>query len=363
VHKSRLTLRSSILLCAVLGWSTRFAHAAPGQTPLPKDESSIEQDLDEDDHSFTPLDTEKLKSTDSPSSDVPVEPTAPPAAVTETPPPPETAPPPERPPTTVIQSDPEDTSHLGKSEKIFDWSKHENETSVKHPFYEKGLIRIDKDRNYYYKVDETEQKHAFSIHVGTIEFADLSNPDTPDSPYRSFDSNYEDSSNPQIIFEYEWQAWRTPIGKFGFRVGSGIFVAQGHGHFVHNYSESKGIVTPRETFTFLMMPNTFGVVYRLHMFHKQLFVPYAEGGGVAYTFSEVRDDGVNPKFGGAFGAYGAAGVAINLTYFDYMTRIQLDREYGINACYLALEFRRFQALTTRYDFSSNYINGGFLMEY
>jgi hypothetical protein len=355
VHNQRILLVLTLIF-SLSGVSRRSFAAAAGKTALPTNEDSIEQDLDEDDRSFDPsLSDEKINASDNPDHDAdsilsaPASPSQ--AAPTVDEPKEYSAP-------TIGESTHEEYDS-SKSEKIFDWSKHQGETEVKHPFAEKGLQRITKDRTYFYKVGESDQKSAVSVHAGMFDPTELSNPDTPDSPYASFEANYDQSSNPAILFEYEWQLWRTPIGKFGVRLGSGIFVAQGHGHFVHDYNE----VEPRETFTFMMFPNTVGAVYRFHMFHKQLFVPYVEGGGVAFAFTELRDDDKGPKFGGALGAYGAGGVGINLTYFDYMSRTQLDREYGINACYLTLEYRRFQAVTTRYDFTSDYLNGGFLMEY
>jgi hypothetical protein len=309
------------------------AKAAPASTPL--DESAIEQDLEEDDGSFVP--------DDDAAQEIP----------SETPVPAEPEPAPD------LKPAPETYRASGSSgEKIFDWSKHRGETQVKHPFAEKGLIRIGKDKAYYYKVNESEQKRAASMHVGLYDPVNLSNPDS--SYHATFAENYDQSSNPTVIFEYEWQGWRNPFGKFGIRAGTGVFVAQGHGHFVEGVNAN---LVPREQFTFVAMPNTLGVIYRMHIWHKQLFVPYAEGGGIAFTFGEFRDDDKAPKWGGALALYGAAGLAVNLTYFDYMTRTQLDREYGINACYLTVEYRHVASLSQRFDFTSDFFNGGFLVEF
>jgi hypothetical protein len=46
-----------------------------------------------------------------------------------------------------------------------------------------------------------------------------------------------------------------------------------------------------------------------------------------------------------------------------MSAIQLDREYGINRVYLTAEFRGIVSITQNYDFTSNLINGGLLMEF
>ncbi|MEL4474474.1 hypothetical protein, partial [Shewanella algae] len=78
------------------------------------------------------------------------------------------------------------------------------------------------------------------------------------------------------MLDYEWQIWRIGVGKIGLTAGLGIFTSQGHGHFAHP-SLNPGL-TPLETFTFLAMPVTVGAVYRLHIWDRQLFVPFGSGG-------------------------------------------------------------------------------------
>lgn len=273
------------------------------------------------------------------------------AAAADTPPKP--PPPPTTPPSPKYQSD-------GTSEKVFDWSKYENAKEVPHPFAEKGLMRITKDRTYIYKVDQTDQKRAASFRIGIFNPENLANPDAKGQAGSTFDENYDQATNPAIMFDYEWQLWRMPVGKVGVRAGTGVFIAQGNGHFSSPVNQGR---TPREIFTFWAMPTVLGAVYRLQFWDKQLFVPYAEGGGMAIPFGEFRDDDRPPKWGGAFAAYYVGGVAMNLTYFDKMSGIQLDREYGINRVYLTAEYRGIVGLSSNYDFTSTLINGGLLMEF
>jgi len=244
----------------------------------------------------------------------------------------------------------------GSGEPIFDWSKHKNESEVKHPFAEKGLIRITKDRDYLYKVDESEQSRAFDFRVGLFNPTNLKNPKTN----RTFADTYDNPSGPALLFNYEWQLLRGAIGKLGLQVGAGAFVAQGHGHFNSAINADK---TPREVFTFALIPVNVGAVYRFGIWHRQLLVPYVAGGGTLFGFTEMRDDDKPPKFGGSLGAYYAAGGAFNLTYFDALSRINLDREYGINAVYLTVEYRGIVSLSNNFDFSSDLLNAGFLLEY
>ena len=204
-----------------------------------------------------------------------------------------------------------------------------------------------------------------SLQIGVFDPKNLRNPDAPaDSSTASFDANYDQTSNPAVLLTKEWRMFEGALGKVAFRMGTGAFVAQGHGHFHKDggtpVNQDK---TPMEVLTFIAMPNSAGVVYRLKFADRPLLVPYVEGGGIAFTFMEFRDDNKPPKFGGSLAGYGAAGLGLNLTWFDYLSRIRLDAEYGINAVYLTAEYRRIQAITTRFDFTSDFINAGFLMEY
>lgn len=266
---------------------------------------------------------------------------------------------PQAPPSRSTRTVPKESSESG--EKIFDWRQHEGETTVKHPFAEKGLVRISRDGTYWYKVKESQSDRAMTFQAGPINPVNLRNPDADaGETHATFADNYDQTTNPAFMISKEWEIWKGPLGKLGFRLGSGAFVAQGHGHFAGKVNQDK---VPLEVFTFIAMPNTVGAVYRMQFSRRPLFVPYLEGGGIGFTFMEVRDDNKPPKFGVSPAAYGAGGMALNLTYFDYLSRIQLDHEYGITAVYLTLEYRRIQAIVTRFDFSSDYFNGGFLMEY
>lgn len=254
----------------------------------------------------------------------------------------------------------DDYAPQGPSRKIFDWSKHQGQKEVPHPFAEKGLLRIQKDGTYVYRVDESPQKTAVGVRFAAFYPENLENPDKAGLRGATFDENYDEAGSPAVLLDYEWRFWNSPIGKWGLRLGGGLYVAQGHGHFE---SDSNADLEPREVFTFVVVPLNVGAVFRLQLWHKQLIVPYAEGGVTAYGFSEIRDDGKSPKFGGAPASYFAVGGGLNLTYFDNFARIQLDREYGINRVYLTAEFRTSIALTDTYDFSGDMINAGFLMEY
>lgn len=263
--------------------------------------------------------------------------------------------------TTSTPSNPHEDLAPDDDGKVFDWSKHQGESEVAHPFASKGLTRITKDLKYIYDVKESPQKYAVSAHFGMIDLSNLSNPEEGGQPSSSFADNYDSPTVPAVFIDYEWQLWRPGIGKLGLTAGSGVIVAQGNGHFVHpDLNPGK---SPQEVFTFLAFPLSIGAVYRLKIWDNQLFVPYAAGGISGFGFTELRDDNKSPKFGGSAATYFAAGTAINVTYFDKISRLTLDREYGINRMYFFGEYRALISLSNRYDFSSDYINGGLLMEF
>jgi hypothetical protein len=253
-------------------------------------------------------------------------------------------------------------ARASKDAVLFDWSKHQNATEVAHPYAEKGLMRITRDKTYIYRVSESEQQTAAQIRFGAYNPENLEAPPNSDGTRSTFEENYNQTDNPAVMVDWEWQLWKSPIGKWGITAGAGAYVAQGNGHFAGNINAQEG-KTPLEVFTLAVIPVNAGVTYRLQIWDKQMIVPYASGGGTIFGFGEFRDDNKAPKWGGSYGAYFAGGGALNLTYFDALSKIQLDREYGINAVYLTAEYRNIVGLSSNFDFSSNFVNGGFLLEY
>ncbi|HAG91953.1 MAG TPA: hypothetical protein DCL41_08780 [Bdellovibrionales bacterium] len=251
----------------------------------------------------------------------------------------------------------------GESRPRFDWEPYKGVDRVPHPDAKRGLLRVTKDKVYVYKVKTSEQTRGVSFRLGYFDPTKLKNPEAVDQANSTFAENYDSTSNPTFLLDYEWQLLHIGIAKVGLKVGSGFYIAQGNGHFETPQTGKTGVDKPRETFTFLMLPNSLGAVARFQIWDNQLIVPYVDGGVLGFTFSEFRDDGQNPKFGGAFGAYGAVGGQFNLSVFDAITRAQLDREYGINRIFIVGEYRTVLGLSDKYDFSSDLINGGFLMEF
>src|SRR5690606_1963146 len=129
----------------------------------------------------------------------------------------------------------------------------------------------------------------------------------------------------------------------------GMYFAQGQGQF------QDGSLA-REKFTLLVFPLSAGVVYRLQFWDDQFLVPYACGGADLFLFAERRDDDLNPdlgaKYGAAPAAHGCGGLGVRLGRGP-RAFIDLDREYGINSMWVTGEYRRYVALSDRFDFSSD----------
>jgi hypothetical protein len=226
---------------------------------------------------------------------------------------------------------------------------------IKHPNAAKGLTKITRDKVYIYKIKKSDQTKASSFKIGMFSPNELENKETG----VSFEDFYE-TNNVGILFDYEWQLFQK-FGKLGLKVGSGIAMAQGTGVF-KNENGTTGAFEPKEKLTFIIMPNTVGAITRLQFWEKQILVPYGEGGGTIFTFAETRDDGKNPKFGAAFGAYFAVGAAFSLAFLDDISMIELDRDYSINNVYFTAEYRFYQGFGD-FNFTGELINGGVTVEF
>ncbi|MBX7231440.1 MAG: hypothetical protein K1X29_05085 [Bdellovibrionales bacterium] len=224
---------------------------------------------------------------------------------------------------------------------------------IQHPNAAQGLVKITKDKVYIYKTKVSDQKRASSLHLGFFQPTRLQNPETG----RSMDEFYP-HQNPMLLYDYEWQFFQR-LGKMGFKLGTGLAMTYGSGQFENDFN---GNLQPLEKFTFLVVPNSAGLIYRFQYWEKQFLVPYIEGGGIGLGFAELRDDGKRPKFGGALATYYVAGMAFKMNFLDPQSMILLDRDYSINAVYLFAEFRAALGFG-RFDFSSQQINGGATVEF
>lgn len=146
--------------------------------------------------------------------------------------------------------------------------------------------------------------------------------------------------------------------RFGLKIGSGLFFANGNGRFADGSAALEG-------YTLMMFPNTISGILYLQFWDRQPLIPYAEGGADINLFNEMRDDNKPPlgRFGGSLEAHVAAGVMVPLSLFDRKAMIRMDQEYGINNVYISAEYRIIQHIAGRFDFSSQFFNGGVVVEF
>ncbi len=257
-----------------------------------------------------------------------------------------------------LESDAEPVPIIKKNKKRIDRQARPESRYVEHPNADKGLIKIDKEKVYYYKVPTSEQKNAGNFKIAIYSPSNLENPEDPS--LLSYDSIYDEGESPLLLYEHEWQIWQK-FGKFGLTAGGGFFFAEGKGQFANGSSER-----PKESFMLFVFPIHVGAIYRMQFTDGQRFVPYGGGGVGGMAFAERRDDDLNPSLGARFGfspnalAYG--GVAVQLGSGS-RSFLDLDREYGINKFWLTAEYRTYIHFGGDYDFSGDAFNGGFTAEF
>ncbi|HEY8272628.1 MAG TPA: hypothetical protein VIG33_17170 [Pseudobdellovibrionaceae bacterium] len=198
---------------------------------------------------------------------------------------------------------------------------------IHHPDAKKGLIRIEQDGTYVYKIKTTKKNQ-----TGIVRFGFMSPPDIKSADGLSdFKSMYTSSEVPTIMFDYEWQPF-SKYGKLGLQVGMGVGTANGQGHFLKD-----GSIAP-EKYTFVILPLNVGLLYRLEYFNRQWVAPYVAGGGTYIAVAELRDDG-KQHFSGTPAAYAGGGLMFNITALDKSMAFNLDSEYGVGNLWFVAEYR------------------------
>jgi hypothetical protein len=201
----------------------------------------------------------------------------------------------------------------------------------------------------HYKVDELPPiKGAFYLRFGTIGPYDI----TGDSG-ATFQQMYSNSSSFVIFAEYERYLGNF-LGKWTLKLGTGLTTEEGNGRFV-----SDPTTVPLEKFNFIILPNTALLNYKFKFSDTQILTPYVEGGAGYFTFIEYRDDGDQTNIGGAGVLAASGGLLISMNLLDRNAASIMYEDYGVNHLWFDLQFRRYQGIDDKKDFSSNMITGGF----
>ncbi len=235
----------------------------------------------------------------------------------------------------VLSETPAPTKTLNKGVKL-----------IHHPDAKKGLIRIEQDGTYVYKIQTTKKNH-----TGIVRFGLMTPPNIQSADGKSdFKSMYTSSDVPTILFDYEWQPF-SKYGKLGMQTGAGIATATGQGHFLRDGTAAT------EKYTFLIVPLDLGLIYRLEYFKRQWIAPYVAGGGTYIAVAELRDDG-KQSFTGTPAAYATGGLMFNITAIDKSMAFNLDNEYGVGNLWLVAEYRLQTAFSKDLDFTGSIMSLG-----
>lgn len=236
--------------------------------------------------------------------------------------------------------------------------KNNRRRYIEHPNAAKGLIRIDKDRVYYYKPEQSEKKFSVSVMGGVYDPTELSNPETG----YTFSETYSNSSFPMLLLNFEKPFFKN-FESLKYYLGGGFYFAEGNGQYD---TDNPPPETPQEEFMLFVFPLSFGINYYLHIWDNQWLIPYGGGGVTGFLFGERRDDDLNPDLGAKWGLSPAGhfqgGVALRLGRGP-RAFVDLDREYGINSMWLTFEYKNYVAFNEDFDFSSEFIGGGLYLVY
>lgn len=209
---------------------------------------------------------------------------------------------------------------------------------------------IDEDGTHYYQIDTPQEDSNWYFKAGVYGPFNITNASTN----KTYEQVY--TSKPQIVMvmEYEWKVVKW-LGDLGLKLGTGISLADGKGQFI---DEINSTLTPKETYQFLIFPNTAVITYHLRIGHRPWLVPYFQGGGGYYTFWEKRSDGAESKFGGTPVVTVGGGLLLSVNAFDSDAAITLSRDYGVNRFWIDLHVDRVQAFNSQKNFSANMFTAG-----
>lgn len=215
-----------------------------------------------------------------------------------------------------------------------------------------------RDGTKVYKTKTSPQHYAGGFRIGPYTPTNLKG----DSPGITYNNIYK--TNPVALgVDFEWQFYKG-MGRLGLQGGFGFFTASGNGRFLN--PALSGIIS-ETVMTLYAFPMQTSLLYHLQFSDKQIFVPFG-GGGFDYTgLLESRDDkdklADKLKYGGGASVHWVAGLEIQLDFIDRDLIWQLDSDYGINHVYLTADFRQLIGLSSVFDFSGTYYEGGILFEF
>jgi hypothetical protein len=171
-------------------------------------------------------------------------------------------------------------------------------------------------------------------------------------------------SKAQVMFgaDFEWQPLRLKyFGTLGIGGGSGFYRKRGQP------LRPDGTQAPEQS-TFLIIPVSVDITYRMALFQDQPIVPYAGAGADAWYYSESKEGGSGSVSGAKYGWHWRAGGMLLLDIFDPRGAGAMDVNWGVNNTYLFGEYRvirmdNFGRATTGFDLSDRTWSAGLMFEF
>jgi hypothetical protein len=240
------------------------------------------------------------------------------------------------------------------------FTESEKQTTTKdgryiyHPNQDKGLFKINKNDEYLYRYEKTKLNGFLHLKFGSYNFENFPS----DVPGVQFVDFYDSNSAFTFLLEYDWPIFKK-MQSLSLNFSGGFSYNRGRGQFVDT-----SIATPvQERYTLWFLPMGLGLTYKLKFISNQIFLPYVNGSLNYNLLLEYREGFEAFKYLGIFGAHFAGGVSINLGWFERLTALQLDQEFGINNVYLTLEGRQVVSFEEDNDITGFVFLGGLSFEY
>ena len=139
----------------------------------------------------------------------------------------------------------------------------------------------------------------------------------------------------------------------------GLSHNKGRGKFVDDLMNFEA----REKYTLWFLPMGVGVTYRLKFIPNQILLPYISAFLNYNLLLEYRESFEAFKYLGIFGSHFSGGISINLGWFERLSALQLDQDFGINNVYLTLEGRQVVSFEKNNDITGFVFLGGLSFEY
>ena len=224
---------------------------------------------------------------------------------------------------------------------------------VPHPQSKQGLIRINRDGSYQYRVPEKPRSRSFAVRVASLQAPQIRNSTTN----ATYESVYGSNPLSLLLLDYEWML-TGKAGAASLSLGGGFTTVKGVGILQDSRSSPA-----QERFDLYVIPLTFGVNYRLDFSHRQWLVPVLSGQASYFVVSEKRDDRSTFRTVAAPSVGGGAGLSFGLSRLNSRIGAQFEREYGLADFWITVEGRVLQGLNSNVNFSSSMLALGITSDF